>query len=563
MAWTTSPPPWAVAAGLVALGAALYLPGLGAEILRHPLEAKYALAAREMLHGGPWLVAHLFGTLYPDKPPLYFWATAGLSWLAGGEVRELHARLPAAGAAVATLLLTWRLGTALFGAGAGVWAGLTLATSNLFFWYARQGHPDQFLTAAVTLAGLAFWHVLTAAGSRPPVPWIVVAYAALGLGVLSKGLLGLVLPLLGATAYAALTGRPGRLAVRLGLPWGLPVFLALTLAWFVPAVVRHGTGYLYEAVVRQHLVRYARTWAHAAPWYYYLGEFPAGFSPWVVFLPGALVLAWRWRGAGRAEAAGTTAAAAGPGGDPARPWLYPWLWFVTGFLLFSLASGKRGVYLLPLYPAAAVLVGACVHGALTGRIRRAWVGVPLAVVGGAGAALALALPLVPRRLLPGTMVDTLVPASRGALWGVTGLVLAAAAAVAGAWRRGRPGLALGLLAGVQGGLLLVAAAVRAPQYEARYPARAFARELAAHVPAGERILSLVGDYSFLVAFYAGRPLVPLAGPSELLEARAPGRPVYALLGPDDGRFLAAPGTAILAQMPLGPRRVFLVRLSAP
>ena len=64
---------------VLGLGALLYLPGLGREVLRHPLEAKYALAAREMVRGGPWLVAHLFGELYPDKPPLYFWATASVA----------------------------------------------------------------------------------------------------------------------------------------------------------------------------------------------------------------------------------------------------------------------------------------------------------------------------------------------------------------------------------------------------------------------------------------------------------------------------------------------------
>src|SRR5215831_8489958 len=77
------------------LGALLYLPGLGHEILRHPLEAKYALAARGMVRGGPWLVAHLFGEIYPDKPPLYFWMTAALGWLTGGQIHEATARLPA------------------------------------------------------------------------------------------------------------------------------------------------------------------------------------------------------------------------------------------------------------------------------------------------------------------------------------------------------------------------------------------------------------------------------------------------------------------------------------
>ena len=91
---------------VLALGAFLYVPGLGREILRHPLEAKYALAAREMVQGGPWLVAHLFGQIYPDKPPLYFWATAAVAEVRGGRFDEVSARLPAVIGGLASLTLT-------------------------------------------------------------------------------------------------------------------------------------------------------------------------------------------------------------------------------------------------------------------------------------------------------------------------------------------------------------------------------------------------------------------------------------------------------------------------
>ncbi|HEV8674513.1 MAG TPA: glycosyltransferase family 39 protein, partial [Methylomirabilota bacterium] len=139
MRWSGGQQGWAVAL-VLGLGLALYLPALGVEILRSPLEVKYALVAREMLHGSsPLLVPHLFGVLYPDKPPLYFWVTAAFGWLAGGEVRELTARLPAALAAIAGLLLVYRLGADLFGPRAGLLSACILATANLFFWYARQG----------------------------------------------------------------------------------------------------------------------------------------------------------------------------------------------------------------------------------------------------------------------------------------------------------------------------------------------------------------------------------------------------------------------------------------
>ena len=282
---------------VLALGAILYLPGLGREVLRHPLEAKYALAAREMLGGGPWLVAHLFGEIYPDKPPLYFWAVAGVVEIRGGRLDEVAARLPAVAGALLTLALTLLLGETLFGRRAGLAAATVLATSGLFFWYARQGHPDQLLTAGVTLACLALWRSFGAAGGARRTAWIALAYTAMALAVLSKGLLGLVLPLLAAALYLILTGPLRAVPGRLGLWPGLPVFALIVLSWYGPAVARYGSGYLRETIVHHQIERYARSFVHHGPWYYYVPEFTAGFLPWSLFVPGAIALAWHaWRG---------------------------------------------------------------------------------------------------------------------------------------------------------------------------------------------------------------------------------------------------------------------------
>ncbi len=528
---------------LSGLGLALYLPGLGAEVLRHPLEAKYALAAREMLQGGPWLVAHLFGEIYPDKPPLYFWATAALGRLGGGEIGEVTARLPAAVAALAGLLLVYALGTELFGRRAGLFSALVLATSNLFFWYARQGHPDQFLTTFVTLACLAFWRGLAAPSGRAA-GWFALAYLAMGLGVLSKGLLGLVLPLLAAAGYLVLTGPARAVPGRLRLGAGLALFLLVVLAWYGPAVARHGTGYLYETLVHQHVVRYARSWVHTGPWYYYFGEFVSECFPWVLFLPGAVVLGWR---------------APGGGATAPRPFLFPLAWFVTGFVFFSLSTSKRGAYLLPLYPAAALMVGWLWDEALARRNRSAWLGVPLAAMSAAAGLLALGLVVVPRRLIPGRMVDTLVPADPWQLAAVVAALLAGALGVWLPWRRERPGLALAALVTVQSVLLLAVATVRAPQYGARFPAREFAARVRATVPPGRPLLSLLDDYNFIVAFYVDRPVVPLADRDGLLAAR-PAEPQYALIDNDDHSLLDAPGVRPLVETRLGPKRVVLIRL---
>ena len=550
---------------VLALGAALYLPGLGREILRHPLEAKYALAAREMVRGGPWLVAHLFGEIYPDKPPLYFWAAAAVAELRGGPFDEVSARLPAALGGLASLVFTLALGEALFSARAGLVSAAVLATSGLFFWYARQGHPDQFLIAGVTLACLALWRSFTTPRGPSRTAWIALAYAAMALAVMSKGLLGLVLPLLAGLLYLALTGPLRAVPRRVGLWPGLLVFVAVVLGWYGPAVSRHGLGYLRETIVHQQVERYARSWGHHGPWYQYFADFTTGFMPWSLFVPGAVALAWgAWRGAKdrlrEARAADT------PDGQAPAPFLFPLCWFVAGFVFFSLSTGKRAAYLLPLYPAAALLVGWMWAQAIAEGRRSRWLAVPVALLAGVAALLtgaatvqALGVLTLPRRLIPGRMVDTLVPADPAWQAAAAVVLLAGGAAVWLTWRRGRPGATFVAIVAAAAVCLLGVTLVRAPQYEARYPARELTARIALHVPPGEPVLSLLGDYDFLVAFYLDRPIAPLPGPSELLAARRDA-PRLALLDNNDRALLTEPGVTVLTEGRLGPKRIVLVRL---
>jgi 4-amino-4-deoxy-L-arabinose transferase-like glycosyltransferase len=544
---------------VLALGALLYLPGLGREILRHPLEAKYALAAREMVRGGPWLVAHLFGEIYPDKPPLYFWATAGVAEIRDGRLDEVSARLPAVLGGLLGLVLTLLLGEALFGLRGGLISASVLATSGLFFWYARQGHPDQFLIAAVTLACLGLWRSFTSTRPASRLGWIALAYAAMALGSMSKGLLGLVLPLLAGVLYLALTGPLRAVPRRLQLWPGLLVFIAVILTWYGPAVAHYGIAYLRETIVHQQVERYTRSWVHRGPWYQYLGDFATGFLPWSLFVPGALVVAWQsWRDAKRSPSATESQAPA--------PLLFPLCWFVSGFVFFSLSTGKRAAYLLPLYPAAALLVGGLWNRTIAEARGSRWVSIPVALLAGVAALAAglatvhaLGVLVLPRRHIPGRMVDTLVPADPAWQVAAGAVLLAGAAAVWLTWRRGRIGATLVAIVLVTAVCLLGITLVRAPQYEARYPARELAARIAPLVPPGEPILSLLGDYDFLVAFYLDRPLSPLPGPGELLAARRLA-PRLALLDNNDRALLSEPGVTVLAEGRLGPKRIVLVRL---
>src|SRR5262245_47662648 len=124
--------PW-MALGLIAAVTTLqFFLGLGARYIWIPLEARYALVAREMLETAHWLLPHLGGAVYADKPPLLFWSIALVSAIGPG-VTECTARLPSAFAAIGVCLFTWRLGVKLFSPTAGLLAAFILATSGGFF----------------------------------------------------------------------------------------------------------------------------------------------------------------------------------------------------------------------------------------------------------------------------------------------------------------------------------------------------------------------------------------------------------------------------------------------
>src|SRR5262249_31509694 len=146
---------------------------------------------------------------------------------------------------LAGLAFTLLLGESLFGSRAGLLSAAALATRGLFFLDARPGDPHQFLGAGGALACLGLLRGFGADGG-PRAGWIALAYSAMALGVMSKGLLGLVLPLLGAALYLGVTGPLRAIPRRLGLGLGLPIFLAIVLGWYGPAVARYGTGYIRE-----------------------------------------------------------------------------------------------------------------------------------------------------------------------------------------------------------------------------------------------------------------------------------------------------------------------------
>ena len=428
---------------LLLCGAVLFLWRLGAHDLWPPDEPRFGLVAREMRERGDAVVLSLNDALYTDKPPLFFWAINGFALLRGG-VDEWAARLPSAASGILSLFLILRLGTRIYDRRTGLLAALVFATAPQIVERARWASIDMTLNLLVLGAILCLWR----APERPEASTSAhrLAWILMGLATLAKGPVGALLPLL-AILPVLLLERDLRAVRRLFLPSGVLLYLAVVLAWLVPWALRVGPREALGIVWHQNAERYVHAWNNQQPVWYYLWRFPAGFLPWILFLPAAVAQAFSPEERER---------------RPAAVFLVGWIAAIL--LFFSFSTGKRGVYIIPLYPAASLLVGRLLEraaardgenddpaGAVPGARARRRCRAPLVLWAGMAAILAASLPFVVRRRAP-----DLVPAAAA----LGGLLLAGAILALPSARRGRRmGAAAPLVGSLVAAILLVVAAV--------------------------------------------------------------------------------------------------------
>jgi 4-amino-4-deoxy-L-arabinose transferase-like glycosyltransferase len=318
-------------AAIAALAVILFLPSVWNRDLWDPDEPGYAEATRQMEVHGDWLVPHFNGGIYSEKPPLFFW----LSLIAGkipGVPAGSGGRLVGALASAGTLLLTWRIGALLMGEATGTLAAFLLSGCILFWNLAQSGVIDPLLAFLTTLAVYGFARHLRAMKKG-----MVVFYGAAGLAILAKGPVGLIVPALAAIACRLLSAGPGGLRARHPL-WGLPLAAAPAGLWLALAAKRAGPEYLHTMLFTQNVGRAVNAYVHHEPVWYYLMVLPLALLPLTLFIPHAMVAAWREKICG------------------IRPVLLPLAWFATTFIFFTVVSSKKTRYMLVLAPAAALLV---------------------------------------------------------------------------------------------------------------------------------------------------------------------------------------------------------------
>ena len=319
---------------LCVFAALLFFPGLGWRDFWAPVEPRYAEIARTMFAKGEWAVPSVNGTLYADKPILYFWFVLIGSKLAG-NVNEWTVRLPSALSAMGLVLTTYLLGRDLFSPRIGFMGAVILATSSRVLWEARWAHTDMPFAFFFTFSLYFFSKAILQEGKQRD---FLLAYGFMALATLTKGLIGLVLPGLILFAFVA-ARREWRAVLQWRIPLGILLFLSITLPWFAwVSTATHGK-WLEEFIWIHHVRRFTSGLGHRQPFYYYLWNFPLDLLPWTVFAVPAL-FAYRSRRKALKEPAS----------------LFLFLWFAAIFVFFSVSRSKRGLYLLPLFPPAALFV---------------------------------------------------------------------------------------------------------------------------------------------------------------------------------------------------------------
>ncbi|MDY3558893.1 glycosyltransferase family 39 protein [Gemmata sp. JC673] len=427
---------------LVAAAALLTLPNLGAPSLWDVDEGVNAEAAREMRENDTWVIPTFNFKLRTAKPVMLYWLQR-ISYAAFG-VNEWSARLPSVLASWATALLVYELARRMFNRATGLLAGIVLVSALEVCVLAHAATPDAVLLLFTVLTFYLFW-ARHENGSRR---WWVPTAAACGLAVLTKGPVGVALPGLVLLLYFAWNRELGRLLDR-KIFRAVLMFLLVIGPWYGLVTAETRGQWLRSFLGNENLNRFVSPMQnHHGPLYYHAAALMVLFVPWSAFL---LAAVWYGiRGAknlppsplpsereGTAESSSQGASFELPlpsekglgGGFSPRPFRFLVCWFGSYLVFFSVAATKLPNYILPLYPALAILTARFLIRWRDGELQLPKWLMPAGVAGLAFTALAVGLGI----LIAGNTVPVLPPTARTfpglGPWAVIGLVPLATAVV--------------------------------------------------------------------------------------------------------------------------------------
>ena len=308
--------------------------------LVEPDEGRYAEVAREMLVTGDLVTPRLNGFKHFTKPPMQYWMTAAAYRLFGPN--EWTARLWSALAGMLGLLAVLFTMRRLFSAAAGAASAAVLASSLYYVLFAQVATIDMGLTLFVTLAMCAIMLGLAArTGSPGERGWMLGAWCAMGLALLSKGLIGVVIPLMSVALYT-LVQRQWRLWRRLHPLKGMCLMLTIAAPWFIAVSLRN-PEFPRFFFLEEHFARYTSALhRREQPFWFFFPLLLAAMLPWTWLVLGGLRTGWR--------SAGST--------NMFVPGRFLVLWAASIVLFFTFSRAKMPAYVLPAIPALAMLAGA-------------------------------------------------------------------------------------------------------------------------------------------------------------------------------------------------------------
>ncbi|ROT99896.1 glycosyltransferase family 39 protein [Marinobacter sp. R17] len=351
---------------LLAFATVLIFLGIG---LRSPWpadEPRFAEVAREMVDSGQWLIPMRGGEPYPDKPPVFMWSIAFFYWLTGSL--KAGFLLPNAICGLITAFLVFDLGARIWNVRVGRNAMLLLLLVPQFIVQAKSAQIDMMVACWITIGCYGLLRHFLAG---PAWGWYFVAWAFMGLGIITKGV-GFLPALMMVPVFYLAWRRKGALAVA--PTWtcllGPVVMLLVAAAWLVPMVLYVDASgsemfmqYRDNILFKQTAERYAHSWGHIQPWYYFI----ANVIPSLWFPLPLMLLA----GLGRLREAWRT-----------EPGVFLMLgWIVLVVFFFSMSPGKRGVYILPALPMFALSLAVMYTGYPLARWFRPLIGGIQALLG--------------------------------------------------------------------------------------------------------------------------------------------------------------------------------------
>ncbi len=477
--------------------ALLWFSNLDYRRLVHPDEGRYAEIPREMAVTGDWVTPRLDGIKYFEKPALQYWLTAAAYEAFG--VHPWTARLWPALAGFLGVLFIGFVGLRLGGPTLGLYAAAVLGSC---LWYAGNAHVltlDAGLTLWMSIGLGSFFLAQHADDPGRRLAWMCVAWAALALATLSKGLIGIVLPGTAVIAYSLAT-RDWALWRRLHLVAGAILFLAIAAPWFVVVSLRN-PGFFDFFFIHEHFTRFLTSeHRRTGPWWYFVPILIVGLLPWTVVFFATLPRVWR------------LAADEANGFHWQR---FALVWSAVIFVFFSVSGSKLPSYILPIFPALALVLGRQLATSSDAALAR--LTLPLVVVAGVVTlALLFGYPAVVARVA--NQHQPAEPLLAYGPWIETGIGVAFLGGAAGWWwlRRGRRtvavlGVALTSLAGAQ-----IVLSGYDELAESRSTAPILARIAATHGPLRTDVpFYAVRMYDQTLPYYLGRTVVPVDYRDEL------------------------------------------------